>query len=489
MITFLCSHCGAPLRVRPEAAGTTGPCPRCGKPVQAPQEGPPAHKAGPGSSAQRRAGSSGQPGQLKAACKPGSRPAIEAASSAREGDLDFLAPPQEAGELGRLGPYRVLQVLGTGAMGIVLQAEDVALRRQVALKVMKKQQADCEVNRLRFLREAQAAAAIEHDHIVTIYQVGVDRGVPYLAMKLLKGESLEDRLNRVGKLPADEVVRIGREIAEGLAEAHERGLIHRDIKPANIWLEEGRDRVKIVDFGLALDFNEKDARLTAVNYMVGTPMYMSPEQAEGEGNVDARCDLFSLGGVLYRMSTGALPFKGKTTMAVLTALATKEPRPPIDVNPELPPALSDYILLLLQKKADARPKTARLVVAALAEIAEAPAGYEEVAEEEPEELLVEEAPEEEEPAEPQPRPRPRHKARPKRKPARKQRDESGEAALERKVIKLAIFAGVCVFLLLAFLFVKRRFFPPRDDEGKPQSSARAPAWVGRARPWEPGGRG
>ena len=143
-------------------------------------------------------------------------------------------------------------------MGTVLLAEDTKLRRQVALKVLKKSQAALPGNRERFIREAQATAAIEHDHIVPIYQVDEDRGVPFLAMKLLVGESLEARLEREGKLPPDEVVRIGQEIAEGLAAAHERGLIHRDIKPANIWLEEGRDRVKIVDFGLALALDDDD---------------------------------------------------------------------------------------------------------------------------------------------------------------------------------------------------------------------------------------
>src|SRR5262249_4889685 len=135
--------------------------------------------------------------------------------------------------------------------------------------------------RQRFRREAQAAAAVKHDHIVTIYQVGEDRDVPYLAMELLEGESLDERLKREGRLPLAEVVRVGREIAEGLAAAHAKGVIHRDVKPSNIWLEAGRGRVKLLDFGLARAVRG-DPQLTASGVIVGTPAYMAPEQAKGQ---------------------------------------------------------------------------------------------------------------------------------------------------------------------------------------------------------------
>jgi serine/threonine protein kinase len=463
MITFLCSHCGAPLRTRPELAGTTSHCPRCRQMIQAPVDSGQIAGKSPSESSGSR-GKATSPSRSPGAGLGGNnaRASFESLGTAREGDFDFLNPPEGPGEIGRLGNYRVLRVLGSGAMGMVFQAEDITLKRQVALKTMKK---------------AQAAAAIEHDHIVTIYQVGQDRDVPYLAMKLLLGETLEDRLNREGKLPVEEILRIGQEIAEGLAEAHERGLIHRDVKPANIWLEEGRDRVKIVDFGLALachDDNllpgdnipagkalahEKDARLTQTNFMVGTPMYMSPEQADAIPDVDQRCDLFSLGGVLYRMGTGELPFPGKTTKVVLHALANKTPREPIELNPDLPQALSDLIMKLLSKKRDDRPRNARMVVAALAEIRELPSGYEEV-EEEPEEVVEDVVVE----PEPEPaRPRPRH-----RKSKRdRTRYESDEGALERKVIKLAIAAGIIVFLLLAALVIKKHFFDRKDVQMRP----------------------
>src|SRR5262249_33204178 len=188
-------------------------------------------------------------------------------------DYPFLAPPQGPDELGRLGPYRILKALGTGTMGVVFQAEDSHLMRLVALKVMRPSLGSSAEYHRRFLREAQLAAAIEHEHIVTVYQVGEDRGVPYLAMKLLRGETLADRLKRAGgRWPRPEVLRVGREIAEGLAAAHARGLVHRDIKPANVWLEEGRDRVKIVDFGLARGTGN-DAQFTQAGAVIGTPAY------------------------------------------------------------------------------------------------------------------------------------------------------------------------------------------------------------------------
>jgi serine/threonine protein kinase len=462
MISFLCSHCGTQLRVRPEQAGVRGLCPRCGKPVEAPPlEGPQHDSSGSG----RRPSASRTP-------QPAGRPAIEAAGGNRDDELAFLSPPQGPDELGRLGNYRILKVLGSGGMGVVFQAEDVTLQRPVALKVMKKSQAASEVDRERFLREARATAKIEHDHIVTIYQVAEERGVPFIAMKLLIGETLEDRLNREGKLPAEEVIRIGQEIALGLAEAHERGLVHRDIKPANIWLEEGRGRVKIVDFGL-VRLADDDVHLTHENYMVGTPVYMSPEQAEGDRETEAPSDLFSLGSVLYRMSTGELPFKGRKTIHVLNALANKRPKPPIELNPQMPKALSKLIMKLLKKNPDDRPRSARVVVAALEEIRNAPGGYEEVEEEE-------EVVEDLEPVEvvrPAPAPRPRRPSssgprRPVRTPSRR-RNFTPEEQLARRVITFGIIAAIAVFLLLAFLVVRRMIWPHKEESPPPSTAAPA----------------
>jgi serine/threonine protein kinase len=276
---------------------------------------------------------------------------------------DFLAPAQAADELGRLGPYRVLKVLGAGGMGVVFRAEDPQLQRIVALKAMLPTLAVGGSARQRFLREARAAAAIKHDHIVTIHQVGEDRGVPFLAMEVLEGQPLDERLQRETKLPIEEVVRIGREIAEGLQAAHERGLIHRDIKPANLWLEGKRGRVKILDFGLARAADEQE-QLTQQGAIVGTPAYMAPEQARGNA-MDARCDLFSLGVVLYRLCSGQAPFKGTDMVSTLMEVATHDPPPPARINPATPVSLSDLVMQLLEKDPARRPASAAEVVAAL----------------------------------------------------------------------------------------------------------------------------
>ena len=259
-----------------------------------------------------------------------------------------LAPPRGPGEIGWLGPYRVTGVLGSGGMGVVFRAEDPQLRRSIALKTMKPTLAAVASNRLRFLREAQVVAALDHDHIIPIYHVGEDRGVPFIAMPLLKGETLDDRLRREGRLPVAEALRIGREVAEGLAAAHEGGLVHRDIKPANIWLEAPRGRARILDFGLARP--ESDLQnLTSTGLIVGTPAYMSPEQAQGQP-IDPRSDLFSLGCVLYRAATGSPPFQGNNAAAVLGAVLTSRPRSPSVVEPSVPREFSALILRLLAKE-------------------------------------------------------------------------------------------------------------------------------------------
>ncbi len=282
---------------------------------------------------------------------------------------DFLAPAQQADEIGRLGTYRVLSVIGKGGMGAVYRAMDPALKRQIALKVMLPQFAANELAKRRFLREAEAQAAVEHDHIITIYQVGEDQGVPFIAMPLLKGCTLSEALKKNPKPPLAHVLRIGREMAEGLAAAHEQGLMHRDIKPGNVWLEGKNLRVKILDFGLARAEQDPNAdeHLTATGAILGTPHYMSPEQAHGH-DVDHRTDLFSLGVVLYQMTTGKLPFTGSSTMAVLTSLATKSPPAPRSLNPQVPERLDRLIQTLLAKDPNERWQTAEDVAEELRQI-------------------------------------------------------------------------------------------------------------------------
>ncbi|HEV3021961.1 MAG TPA: serine/threonine-protein kinase, partial [Pirellulales bacterium] len=283
------------------------------------------------------------------------------------GVQELLDPPESEGELGRLAGYRVLRVLGAGGMGVVLAAEDPRLLRRVAIKVMDGRLAAHEDYRQRFLREARAAAAIEHPHIVAVHQVGEHCGFPFLAMQLLEGESLDERILREGRLPLAESLRIGRETAEALAAAHRQGLIHRDVKPANIWLQAPGGVVKLLDFGLA-HFVENEARMTQTGLVLGTPSYMSPEQARGE-LAGSPADLFSLGAVLYRMTTGQEPFGGANTLAVLTALAISPPTPPRELNAALPPAFSDLIVRLLAKRPDDRPASAEAVADQLRAIA------------------------------------------------------------------------------------------------------------------------
>ena len=302
---------------------------------------------------------------------PGARPARPTDSDADD-VRSLLAPPRQPDEMGRLGDYRVLKVLGSGGMSVVFLAEDIRLRRHVALKAMKPALAASAKARRRFLREAQLTASITHDHIVAVHQVGEEKGTPFLAMPLLQGESLDARLKREGRLPLAEVLRIGRETAEGLAAAHEHGLIHRDIKPANLWLEarlgepggsSPRFRVKVLDFGLARG-GDGDAPLTQSGVVVGTPAYMAPEQARGE-RVDARGDLFSLGCMLYKLCTGATPFAAADAMAMLLALATETPKPVREVNPDVPAELSELVMRLLAKNLAERPQTAGEVIQAI----------------------------------------------------------------------------------------------------------------------------
>lgn len=280
----------------------------------------------------------------------------------------FLDAAISDDELGRLGHYRVLRLLGQGGMGFVFLAEDSRLGRQIALKVLKPELAGDPELTARFLREARITASIRHQHLVTVYQVGQENGVVFLAMELLEGETLEQHVGANGLHDVSKVIRISREITNGLAAIHAQGLVHRDIKPSNLWLDRESNRVKILDFGLAR-FIDDDVKYTKTGMVVGTPGFMSPEQARGDA-VDARSDLFSLGAVLYCMCTGMQPFHASNTLAVLSSLALNDPRPPLELNKRMPPALSHLIMRLLRKNPAERPATAHDVLAALDHLAE-----------------------------------------------------------------------------------------------------------------------
>jgi len=277
-------------------------------------------------------------------------------------------PRSDAGIEGtRLGRYRLLRQLGKGGMGEVYEAEDERLHRRVAVKVMQAEVALVPANRERFLREGRRQASLESDHIVPIHDSGEDSGVPFLVMPLLHGESLEERLKREPRLPLGLALQVGWQTAEGLAVAHERGLIHRDVKPANVWLDGEKpgnvQRARLLDFGLARSVALVDA-VTQAGLVVGTPGYLAPEQMDDEPG-DARADLFSLGVMLYRMTTGQMPFHGSSVLALARALAAGEPPAPEFANPAVPKPLSELILRLLARDPEERPASAREVASQL----------------------------------------------------------------------------------------------------------------------------
>lgn len=304
-----------------------------------------------------------------------------------------MTPGTPGDPLGMLGGYHLLRVLGEGGMGTVYLAYDPLARRQLALKTMRPEIAVRPVARERFIREARSAAGLDHDHIVPIYQVGEDRNIPFIAMPFLQGESLESRMIRESILSLNWILKIAREVAEGLVVAHDQGVIHRDIKPANIFLatitrsnsatnsgklpplnellkpdETRNTKVKILDFGLARPI-ESNENFTQPGTLIGTPGYMSPEQVDGL-SIDPRSDLFSLGCVLYQMATGEAPFQGTTLTAILRATAEREPRRVEEFNAGLPLTLCDLIHDLLAKKREHRPANAEKVVETIRAIEE-----------------------------------------------------------------------------------------------------------------------
>ena len=286
----------------------------------------------------------------------------QAVSEGEDHLLDFLAPPAKPGHLGRLGHYEVLAVVGRGGMGVVLRAFDEKLHRVVAIKAMAPQLATNGMARKRFVREAQAAAAITHENVIDIHAVDDDGPVPYLVMRYVDGLSLEERIKRSGALELKEVLRIGLQTAEGLAAAHKQGLVHRDVKPGNILLENGVQRVKLTDFGLARAVD--DASLTQSGCITGTPMFMAPEQARGEP-VDFRSDLFSLGSVLYTLCTGHAPFRAANSMAVLKRVCEETPRPVHEVNPDMPVWMTAIVAKLHAKDPAKRYQSAAEVAGLL----------------------------------------------------------------------------------------------------------------------------
>ncbi len=272
--------------------------------------------------------------------------------------VGFLQPSSKPGSLGVLAHYEVLDFLGQGGFGTVLKAFDEKLHRPVAIKMLSPQLASTSPPRKRFLREARSIAAVKHENIVQVYSVE-EMPLPYLVMEFVDGPTLQDKMDQTGPIESPELLHLARQIASGLAAAHDKGMIHRDVKPGNILIEKGAEqKVKITDFGLARTAD--DASLTQSGAIAGTPMYMAPEQAKGL-KLDHRSDLFSLGSVMYAMACGHLPFRAGNTVAVLRRVVEDTPRPLQEVIAEIPDWLVAIIDKLLAKNPDDRFQTAKEV--------------------------------------------------------------------------------------------------------------------------------
>jgi serine/threonine protein kinase len=248
-----------------------------------------------------------------------------------------------------ISQYRVLREIGHGGMATVYDAEDTLLGRHVALKVIAESLLRDETAVARFEQEARAAAALDHPNICTVYELTQYKGRPVIVMELLEGESLREMIRR-GPVPVDSVVDIGIAVADALDAAHQKGFIHRDIKPGNI-MTNGRGQVKLLDFGLAKS-DDRDQLEQEVDLddgaIGGTVQFMSPEQTRGDP-LDTRSDLFSLGIVLYELTTGQRPFKRQTGLATMEAIRTVHPASPRSLNPQIPEDLELVIAKLLEK--------------------------------------------------------------------------------------------------------------------------------------------
>ena len=263
------------------------------------------------------------------------------------------------------GGYELGERLGQGGFALVYVATDTRLKRRVAVKVLRQDLAEDEAAAERFRREAEAVAALRHPNVISIYGVGESDGVTYFIMPLVDGGSLADRLVREPRVSITDARRILREAASGLAAAHRVGIVHRDIKPDNILLDGPEAHVILTDFGIAKALSGGRPGLTETGAVIGTPHYMSPEQAGGEGAPDPRSDVYSLGVVGYQLLTGEVPFNAATLAAVLVQHLTKEPPSIARMRPDCPPALAAAVTRCLAKSPDERWASAADLVEAL----------------------------------------------------------------------------------------------------------------------------
>jgi serine/threonine protein kinase len=252
------------------------------------------------------------------------------------------------------GRYQIVKELGRGAMGIVYQAHDPEIGRSIAVKVLREDRMTTEAFVQRFLKEARAIGRLSHPNIVTVYDIGQDRGTVYIAMEFLEGEPLDKVIERK-KFSFEDIVDLGLQMGEALHYAHQRGIVHRDVKPSNIIIQP-TGRIKITDFGIAHIEDPTASIQTQAGEILGTPAYMSPQQATSQP-LDGRSDLFSLGVILYELATGGRPFLGKNLAAIFHSVTHDHPPPPADINPEVPLNLSQIIMKCLNKDPEERYAT------------------------------------------------------------------------------------------------------------------------------------
>ncbi len=263
--------------------------------------------------------------------------------------------------------YRLGELIGRGGFGSVYAAWDKRLERDVAVKALRHDLFPSPSILRRFEREAKAVAKLRHPNILPIYTIGEGEGMAYMVMPLVEGESLRTRMERVGKLPVEEAVRITTEAARALDAAHGRGFVHRDVKPENIMLDGEERRVLLMDFGIAKAAASDETGLTGAGFILGSPWYMSPEQASGDTDVDHRADLYALGSVAYEMLSGRRPFKAKNLQELVYLHVTRAPVDLRTVEPEIPASVSGPIMTCLAKDRNDRFDSARSLVHALSE--------------------------------------------------------------------------------------------------------------------------
>ena len=356
-----CPHCGLPHALE------EGSCPITGRPLDAKRsarapESDSMRKLVVGTPQRHNSASSPPPHAA-----PASVPAMMVASahpSQQQQGSPFETSPPNATLLGQVmgGKYRALRILGEGGMGAVYECEHVALHRKVAVKVLHPAQARKKASVQRFHHEAQVAGAIGHPNICEIYDMGeLEDGSPFLVMELLMGETLADRIASEGALPFDDVIEIIAQVLSGLIAAHDKGIIHRDIKPENIFLTNRpgiAPLAKILDFGISKVAGGEELNLTRTGMVMGTPFYMSPEQARGDRTLDQRVDIYATGVMTYECLTGRRPFTAANYNALLVQILTTNPRPPHEIRPAITEGFEDIVSRAMHRNRENRFRNA-----------------------------------------------------------------------------------------------------------------------------------